>query len=162
MLHVDEASVVNIIFCDEIFKCNFLNENVWIPNKISLKFVPKVQLTIFQHRFWSKLGTYQATSYYLNRWWLDYWCIYVSLGPYEFTTSDQVSNMASDFLAALENGCQLAVFSKRNFLVKSTLVYFAHSVTHLAEYFGEHCVWFMVICSSVHILFSHWVWVNLH
>ena len=28
-------------FADEIFKCIFLNENVWIPIKISLKFVPQ-------------------------------------------------------------------------------------------------------------------------
>ena len=28
-------------FADNIFKCNFLNENVWIPIEISLKFVPK-------------------------------------------------------------------------------------------------------------------------
>ena len=26
---------------DDVFKCNFLNENVWILIKISLKFVPK-------------------------------------------------------------------------------------------------------------------------
>ena len=25
----------------DVFKCNFLNENVWIPIKISLKFVPR-------------------------------------------------------------------------------------------------------------------------
>ena len=29
------------LFADNIFKCILLNENVWIPNKISLKFVPK-------------------------------------------------------------------------------------------------------------------------
>ena len=28
-------------FSDDIFKCIFLNENVWIPIKFSLKFVPK-------------------------------------------------------------------------------------------------------------------------
>ena len=28
-------------FPDDIFKCIFLNENVWIPVKISLKYVPK-------------------------------------------------------------------------------------------------------------------------
>ena len=28
-------------FADNMFKCIFLNENVWIPNKISLKFVSK-------------------------------------------------------------------------------------------------------------------------
>ena len=29
---------------DDIFKCIFLNENVWILLKISLKFVPEVQI----------------------------------------------------------------------------------------------------------------------
>ena len=28
-------------FADDVFKCIFLNEDVWIPNQISLKFVPK-------------------------------------------------------------------------------------------------------------------------
>ena len=28
-------------FADDIFKCIFVNENVWIPIKISMKFVPK-------------------------------------------------------------------------------------------------------------------------
>ena len=28
-------------FAEDVFKCNLLNENVWIPIKISLKFVPK-------------------------------------------------------------------------------------------------------------------------
>ena len=31
-------------FADGIFKCIFLNENAWISLKISLKFVPKVQI----------------------------------------------------------------------------------------------------------------------
>ena len=31
-------------FADDIFKCIFLNENVWISLKISLKFVPTVQI----------------------------------------------------------------------------------------------------------------------
>ena len=28
-------------FADDMFKCIFLNENIWIPIEISLKFVPK-------------------------------------------------------------------------------------------------------------------------
>ena len=32
------------LFPDDIFKCIFLNENVWISLKISLKFVPKVPI----------------------------------------------------------------------------------------------------------------------
>ena len=31
-------------FADDILKCIFLNENVWISHKISLKFVPKVRM----------------------------------------------------------------------------------------------------------------------
>ena len=31
-------------FADDIFKRIFLNENIWIPIKISLKFVPKVSI----------------------------------------------------------------------------------------------------------------------
>ena len=38
-------------FADDIFKCIFFNENVWISINISRKFVPKVQLTIFQQWF---------------------------------------------------------------------------------------------------------------
>ena len=30
---------------DDIFKCIFLNENVWFPNKNSLKFVPKAPIS---------------------------------------------------------------------------------------------------------------------
>ena len=37
------------------------------------------QLTIFQLWFRLWLGANQATSHYLNKWWLVYWCIYVSL-----------------------------------------------------------------------------------
>ena len=33
---------------DDIFKCIFLNENVWFPTKISLKFVPKVPINNIQ------------------------------------------------------------------------------------------------------------------
>ena len=32
------------LFADDVFKCIFLNENVWISLKISLKFLPKVPI----------------------------------------------------------------------------------------------------------------------
>ena len=38
-------------FANVIFKFIFLNENIWISIKISLKFVPGVQSTIFHHWF---------------------------------------------------------------------------------------------------------------
>ena len=40
----------------------------------------RVQLTIIQHWFRQWLGAGQATSHYLNQWWLVYWRIYASLG----------------------------------------------------------------------------------
>ena len=40
----------------------------------------RLQLTIFQHWFRYWLGAVQATSHYLDQWWLVYWCIYASLG----------------------------------------------------------------------------------
>ena len=36
---------------DDIFKCIFLNENVWIPIKIHWNLFLRVELTIFQHWF---------------------------------------------------------------------------------------------------------------
>ena len=48
--------------------------------KISLKFVPRVQLTIFKHWFRYWLGADQATSHYLKQWWLVNWRIYASIG----------------------------------------------------------------------------------
>ena len=40
----------------------------------------RFQLTIIQHWFRLWLGAVQATSHYLNQWWLFYWRIYASLG----------------------------------------------------------------------------------
>ena len=45
----------------------------------------RAQLTIFQHLFRWWLGAAQATSHYLNQWWLDYRRIYASLGLDELT-----------------------------------------------------------------------------
>ena len=38
-------------FPDDIFKWIFVNKNVWVSINISLKFVPRVKLTILQHWF---------------------------------------------------------------------------------------------------------------
>ena len=46
----------------------------------------RFQLTIFQHWFRYWLGAVEATSYYLNQWWLVYWRIYASLGLNELIT----------------------------------------------------------------------------
>ena len=47
-------------FADDIFKCIFLNENVWITVKISLKFVPKAAINnipaLVQIMAWRRSG----------------------------------------------------------------------------------------------------------
>ena len=66
-------------FADDVFKCIFLNENVWILLKISLKFVPKGRINNIP-----SLVQIKATSHYLSQWWFDYRRIYASLGLIEF------------------------------------------------------------------------------
>ena len=71
-------------FTDNSFKCIFLNENVWISLKMSLKFVPKFWINSIPPLGQIRLGTDQVTSHYLNQWWLVYWGTYVSLSLNEF------------------------------------------------------------------------------
>ena len=72
-------------FADDTFKCIFLNENVWMPIKFHWNLFLRVQLTIFHHWFRYWLGAVQATSHYLNQWWLVYRRIYASLGLNELS-----------------------------------------------------------------------------
>ena len=60
-------------FADDTFNRLSVNENVRISIKFSLKFVPKGQINNIP-------AIFQATSHYLNQWWLVYWRIYASLG----------------------------------------------------------------------------------
>ena len=65
-------------FPDDIFKCIFLNENVWILIKISLNFFPKVRISnipaLVQIMAWRWLGNKP-----LSETAIVYWCIYASL-----------------------------------------------------------------------------------
>ena len=72
-------------FADDIFRCIFLNQNVWFLIKIPLKFVPKGLINNIPALVHIWLGTVQATVHYLNQWRLIYWGIYVSLGLNELT-----------------------------------------------------------------------------
>ena len=63
-------------FGDDILKCLFLNENVWILIRFHWCLF---QFTVFQHWFRWWLGADHATSHYLNKWWLVYQSIYASL-----------------------------------------------------------------------------------
>ena len=67
-----------------IIQTTFSNAFSWMKMcEFRLKFhwslFLRVQLTIFHHWFRWWLGAYQATSHYLNQWWLDLRRIYASL-----------------------------------------------------------------------------------
>ena len=56
----------------------------------------RVESTILHHWFRLWLGADQATSHYLNQWWLDYRRIYASLGLNELTyrTKNNMTNIS--------------------------------------------------------------------
>ena len=47
-------------FADDIFKCIFMNENIWVSIKVSLQFVPKGPINntpaLVQIMAWRRLG----------------------------------------------------------------------------------------------------------
>ena len=59
-------------FADDIFTCIFLNENVWFPIKISLKFVPKGPINyipaLVQIMAWRRLGDKPLSEAKMVRW----------------------------------------------------------------------------------------------
>ena len=84
-----------------IFQTTFSNAFSWMKMfKFRLRFhwrlFPRVQLTIFQHWFRKWLGAGQATSHYLNQWWLDYWRMYASLGLNELIKRPSIWSLCHD------------------------------------------------------------------
>ena len=73
-------------FADDIFNRIFLNENAWIPIKISLKFVPKGPINdipaLVQIMAWHRPGAKPLSEPMM----VIYWRIYASLGLNELRT----------------------------------------------------------------------------
>ena len=59
-------------FPDNIFKCIFFNENIWILIEISLMFVPRGPINNIS-------SLVQIMAWHLNQWCLVYWRIYAAL-----------------------------------------------------------------------------------
>ena len=82
--------------------------------KLRLKFhwslFLRVQLTLFQHWFRLWLGAGQATSHYLNQWWLVYWRIYASLGLNELITRSykRLDVVVNSLIYCIDNGGRLS------------------------------------------------------
>ena len=105
---------------DNISQTTFSNAFSWMKtNAFRLRshwsLFLRVQLTIFQHWFRWWLGAVQATSHYLNQWWLVYRCIYASLGLNELkvVNSGTVSNYY-DFCEAKTDAVTLMIYQSKH------------------------------------------------
>ena len=81
-------------FADDIFKWIFLNENVWIPIKIPLKFVPRGPINnipaMVQIMAWRRPGAKPLSEPMT----VVYWHIYASLGLNKLKTTNAKFNEA--------------------------------------------------------------------
>ena len=73
-----------------IFQTTISNAFSWMRmykfrSRFHWSLLQTVPLILFQHWFRQWLGADQATSHYLNQWWLVHWRIYASLGLNEIT-----------------------------------------------------------------------------
>ena len=96
-MYVTGRSLVNILThwgpdkMDAISQTTFSSAFSWMKMfEFHLRY-PKCPInnTMFQHWFRWWLGAVQATSHYLNQWWLFYRRIYASLGLNELKSNDQ-------------------------------------------------------------------------
>ena len=103
-------------FADDIFKCIFSNENVWISLKISVKFVPKVIINNIPRSVQIMAWRDQGTSHHLNQWSLIYWRIHASLGLNEIRF-----NNCHSVIWDTRNTCILQIFTALTITSKCTL-----------------------------------------
>ena len=84
-------------FADDIFKCIFMNENIWIQIKISLKFIPKGPINnipaLVQIMAWRRPGDKPLPE---PIWWLAYWRIYTLLGLNKLSTRVSAAGMLTN------------------------------------------------------------------
>ena len=88
-------------FADNIFKCIFLNEKIWILCKISLKIVPKGPIDNDQAPgssigFDNGLAPNRRQAIIWTYVHPIFWCIYVALGGDELKIGHQDSSTSSD------------------------------------------------------------------
>ena len=121
---------------DASFQTTFSNAFSWMKMfEFRLKFhwslFLGVKLTIFQHWFRLWLGAVQATSQYLNQWWLIYWRIYASLGLNELKCYFQ-------FLSCLIT-CLLGRHSIQIYVLLDTLMTFVSQTCETTTWGVDPC-----------------------
>ena len=121
-------------FTDDTFKCIFVNEYVWIPNKISLKFVPQGRinniLSLVQIMAWRRPGDKPLSEPMM----VSYRRMYASLGPNELmrgtwtsavvllTTNEKRLFFLVDFQVPVLSQCIEMIKTANQFLVFLTTI----------------------------------------
>ena len=156
-----------------IFQTTFSNAFSWVKIyefrlRFHLSLFPRVHLTICQHWFWYWFGADQATSHYLNQWWLVYWRIYASLcinelldnaGVLLYFTSEYLGDSVGLRLDWISLSCQelLFVWLLQNVCVPLSLICVYHK-----EYINkmEMKYFFALLCmSSLYFAVSNLIFV---
>ena len=112
--------------------------------RFHISLFPRAQLTL-EHWFRKWLGADQATSHYLNQWWLVYWRIFASLGLIELTilcfsfcyTCIMIHNLACRFLVTL-----VFMYKLGHHWFRQCFVAFLAPSHHLNQWwFVNHALW---------------------
>ena len=85
-------------FTDDILKCIFLKENIWILINILLNFVPVSRINNIPSLVQIMARRCRGASHYLNQWWLVYWHIYASLNLNELKVECSAYRESSELI----------------------------------------------------------------
>ena len=144
-------------FADDIFKRLFLNENIWIPMKISLKFVPKCSINnipaLVQIMAWRRPGDKQLSELMM-----------INLPTHICVTRPQWVNVQTDMKFHHSSSCLSRVGRRcKKFGVSLHWPYdiyvenvHFHWFCQITAYFGSIlCLWNDVMCLWCFVL-THW------
>ena len=85
-------------FTDDILKCIFLKENIWILINILMNFVAVSRINNIPSLVQIMARRCRGASHYLNQWWLVYWHIYASLNLNELKVECSAYRESSELI----------------------------------------------------------------
>ena len=120
----------------------------------------RVQLTIFQHWFRWWIGAVQATSQYMNQWWLVHWLIYASLGLNELTHWGRVTHICIGKLTIIvsDNGLspgrrQAIIWTNAGIVLIWTLrKHFSEMISEIHKLSFKKCIWKCRLQNNGHLV----------
>ena len=146
---------------DDIFKYIFVNENIRILLKISLKFVPKVLISNIPALAQIMVLCQQGNKPLSETIVVTYWCIFVSLSLKELTpiksNGDRCQNLTSHAICSLVSHIKIPMIHHEwliTVLVNSNSMKAIYHYAKLAVWSYDQFSWAIVIYSLMVFLFT--------